>query len=42
MAEGKEQAMSETTPAPRSGAWLRLAIFIVILVTLWSVAHAGL
>ena len=31
--------MSETTSAPRSGAWLRLAIFIVILITLWSIAH---
>lgn len=45
MAEGmehatREPAMSDTTPAPRSGAWLRLAVFLVILITLWSVARS--
>ena len=39
MAERVEPAMSETAPAPRWGALLRLAIFIVILVALWSGAR---
>ncbi len=30
---------SAPQPAPRSGAWLRLAIFGVLLVALWSVAR---
>ncbi len=31
--------MSEAVAAPRAGAWLRLAVFLVVLVTLWSVAR---
>ncbi len=39
MAEGMEHTMREAKTAPKSSAWLRLAIFIVILLTLWSVAR---
>jgi uncharacterized membrane protein YdjX (TVP38/TMEM64 family) len=31
--------VSDVTASPRYGAWLRLAIFIVVLVALWSVAR---
>lgn len=31
--------MIDSSTAPRYGAWLRLAVFIVVLVTLWTVAR---
>lgn len=43
MAEGMEHTNREsehkTTPPPRRGAWLRLTIFVVILLSLWYAAR---